>query len=131
MATAKRKTQTELGLGHRHRCQADSLRHNHTDGTFCDWCGRPMFRDRTKNWDYDPRATNPISGVLQADHSKMSRAEAIRRGLPIPLPDRLLHGECNRQRGDGTNDHLAASSSNTAAPMTTRLYMPWPVTFSA
>ena len=128
MATAKRKTQTELGLGWRHRQAADNLRDNHTDGTPCDWCGRPMYRDRTRNHDYDPASTNPINGVLQADHSNMSRSEAIRRGLPIPLPDRLLHGECNRQRGDGRNDHLAASGKHTAA---TTLYMPWPTTFSA
>lgn len=130
MATVKRKTQTELGLGWRHRQAADNLRDNHTDGTLCDWCGYPMYRDRTRNRDYDPVSTNPINGVLQADHSKMSRSEAIRRGLPIPLPDRLLHGECNRQRGDGANDHLAAASKS-AAPVTTKLHMPWPATFSA
>lgn len=127
---AKRKTQTELGLGWRHRQAADNLRDNHVDGTLCDWCGRPMFRDRTRNWDYSPTSTNPISGVLQADHSKTSRAEAIRLGVPIPLPDRLLHGECNRQRADGRNDHLAVTSKGapTEAQM---LYMPWPTTFSA
>lgn len=125
MATAKRKTQTELGLGWRHRQAADNLRANHHDGALCDQCGRPMWRDRTKNYDYKPASTNPISGLLQADHSTISRAEAIRRGIPIPLPDRLLHGECNRMRGDGTNDHLAAI--NTGKTMTNNtLYMPWP-----
>lgn len=84
-----------------------------------------MFKDRTKNYDFDPQATNPISGQLQADHSKIGRAEAIRRGLPILLPDRLLHGECNRQRGDGNNDHLAASSISTNMQKH-KLYMPWP-----
>jgi hypothetical protein len=105
--TARRKTTTERGLGWRHQQMADALKRKHQDGTPCDWDGRPMYLDRTKNWDYDPESTNPASGALQADHSKMSRGEALRRGLPIPLPDRLLHGECNRQRGDGRNDHLA------------------------
>lgn len=127
MATAaKRKTQTELGLGWAHRQAAKNLLDNHIDGTPCPWilCGRPMWKDRTRNYDYDPASTNPISGKLQADHSKMSRSEAIRRGLPIPLPDRLLHGECNRQRGDGRNDKLT-----THQPCA--LYMPWPFTTNA
>lgn len=128
MATTTRpKTTNEKGLGWRHRQQADNLKteHRHHDGSPCDWCGRPMWLDPTRNYDYDPNTTNPLTGVLQADHSKMSRAEAIRRGLPIPLPDRLLHGQCNRERGDGKNDHLAASTK-TAAPNTQRLAMPWP-----
>jgi hypothetical protein len=91
-----------------------------------------MYLDRTKNWDYDPDSTNPISGVLQADHSKMTRAEAVRRGLPMPLPDRLLHGECNRQRGDGSNDHLAWINSGRppvsdhGRQQTAELAMAWP-----
>lgn len=108
----------------RHRKAAEDLRNAHHDGDPCDWCGRPMYRDRTRNFDYNPLATNPTNGQLHADHSKMSRAEAIRRGLPIQLPDRLLHGRCNIQRGEGTNDHLAASN-NTTVP-TSPLVMPWP-----
>ena len=84
-----------------------------------------MYRDPTRNYDYNPNSTNPANGVLHADHSGMSRAEAIRRGLPIPLPDRLLHGRCNIQRGEGTNDHLAATNPTTAAPQS-QLLMPWP-----
>ena len=53
----------------------------------------------------------------------MTRAEAVRRGLPIPLPDRLLHRRCNQQRGDGVNDHLAAT--NRGAPAD-KLVMGWP-----
>ncbi len=128
MATSRRKTQTELGLGWRHRQAVENLRANHTDGTPCSWppCGKPMFKDRTKNWDYDPESTNPISGVLQADHSMMARSEAIRRGLPIPLPDRLLHGECNRARGEGKLDRLFGDK----ASVDKQLYMPWPSIFT-
>lgn len=122
MATARRKTTTEKGLGWRHRQAVDALKRRHTDGKPCAWCGRPMHLDRKRNYDYDPESTNPTSGTLQGDHSKMSRAEAIRRGVMIPPPDRLLHGECNRQRGDGQNDHLA----RVVAGSSERLLMEWP-----
>jgi hypothetical protein len=123
--TARRKTTTEKGLGWRHRQAADTLKRRHTNGTPCDWCGRPMHLDRTRNYDYNPDTTNPTSGTLQADHSKISRTEAIRQGRPIPLPDRLLHAQCNRERGDGTNDHLSAAT-NATATATAKLLMPWP-----
>jgi hypothetical protein len=124
MAKAKLST-TARGLGHRHQVAVDRLLSAHPDGKTCPWCGRPMWKNRTRNWDYQAGSTNPASGKLQGDHSGMSRSEALRRGLPIPLPDRLLHGECNRQRGDGANDHLAASATG-AASATQTLLMPWP-----
>ena len=123
MATAKRKTTHEKGLGWRHRQAVEQLKRRHRDGTPCGWCGRPMYLDRTRNWDYNPESTSPLSGVLHGDHSKMSRTEAMRQGLPIPPPDRLLHQTCNIQRGDGGNDHLAASGG---AGLVTTLAMPWP-----
>ena len=42
---------------------------------------------------------HPGSGKLQGDHGAMTRAEALRRGVPILPPDRLLHRRCNAQRG--------------------------------
>ena len=124
--TARRKTTTEKGLGWRHQQAAESLKRRHQDGASCDWCGRPMYLDRTRNWDYKPDATNLVSGALQADHSAMTRGEAIRRGIPIPLPDRLLHQICNQQRGDGVNDHLAAANNNHQGNSPERCLMPWP-----
>lgn len=118
-------TTTAKGLGWRHRQAAAALRGRHKDGSPCEWCDRPMWLDRTRNWDYKPDSTNPANGSLHADHSEMSRNEAIRRGVPIPLPNRLLHGVCNIQRGDGGNDHLAASNTG-ATSKTTKLAMPWP-----
>jgi hypothetical protein len=86
-----------------------------------------MYLDRTKNWDYDPESTNPNSGKLHAHHGKISRAECVRKGIPIPLPDELLHGVCNIQAGDGGNAHLAASNRGQATPTdTSNLAMPWP-----
>lgn len=126
MAIKRDKTTTQKGLGWQHQQAAKRLRNHHVDGTPCAHCGRPMYLDRTRNWDYDPSTTNPYSGTLHADHGGMSRAEAIRRGLPIPLPDRLLHGTCNIQLGDGEQP---TDSDATSTPC--KLYMPWPWPVSA
>lgn len=86
-----------------------------------------MYLDDTRNPDYDPNT--PGSGKLQGDHGAMTRAQAIRKGLPIPLPDRLLHRRCNQQRGDGINDHLAAANNHKPAQptqTTEHLHMTWP-----
>ena len=127
--TAKRKpkTTTEKGLGWRHVQAVEALKRKHVDGSPCDWCGRPMYLDRTRNWDRNPEANNQLSGQLHGDHSGMSRAEAIRQGLPIPLPDRLLHQTCNIQRGDGGNDHLAVVTREIPSTTTTyNLLIAWP-----
>jgi hypothetical protein len=115
-------TTTDRGLGWRHQQAVAALKRAHQDGKPCEWCGKPMWRDHTRNWDYNPDI--PGSGKLQGDHGAMTRAEALRRGVAIPLPDRLLHRRCNNQRGDGVNDHLAAV--NRCASPTERLVMAWP-----
>lgn len=123
----KMASSTARGLGYRHRQAVEALKRRHVDGSRCDWCGKPLWLDETKNWDYDPAI--PGSGKLQGDHGAMTRAEAVRRGVPIPLADRLLHRRCNQQRGDGVNDHLAAvnrgSNADAGSPRT-RLLMDWP-----
>lgn len=87
-----------------------------------------MYRDPSRNWDWSPNKLH--SGKLHADHGAMTRAECIRRGLPIPRPDRLLHGTCNIQRGEGANDHLAATNRQLATTYagvdTSTLSMDWP-----
>lgn len=126
MPTQTRRKQAKTsarGLGWRHQQAVETLRRRHRDGSACDWCGRPLWLDRRRNWDYDPNG-NRVSGTLHADHSGISRAEAIRLGKPIPLPDRLLHQTCNIQRGAGGHDHLAPT--NTDDIDTSRLAMPWP-----
>jgi hypothetical protein len=85
-----------------------------------------MYLDRTRNWDYNPHSTNPFNGTLHGDHAAVPRDQAVMRGLPIGLPDRLLHGVCNIQRGNGGNDHLAAIASSNAPVDTSKLAMPWP-----
>lgn len=65
-----------------------------------------MWRDRRRNWDYNPHAMRSdgkpdiASGSLAGDHT---RPRATHRNTHA---DRLLHGTCNKQRGDGTRDHL-------------------------
>nr|WP_100483272.1 hypothetical protein [Mycobacteroides abscessus] len=100
-------TTAARGLGYAHQVAVAELKRAHVDGTPCDWCGRPMYLDRTRNWDYNPQSSDRTSGVLHGDHSGIARSRALRTGTPVPLPDRLLHGRCNVQRGDGSNDHLA------------------------
>ncbi|KLO31594.1 hypothetical protein ABW16_01815 [Mycolicibacter heraklionensis] len=82
MAPNKRTTK-EKGLGHAHRVQAEYLKSRHIEGTLCWWCGEPMYL---------------VQG-LQADHS-------IPRSQGGTVADRLLHGPCNGERGDGSRDHL-------------------------
>lgn len=119
------KKTNDKGLGFRHQAAVRFLKQQHKDGSSCDWCGRPMWLDATQNYDYDPsRPGLRGNGVLQGDHSVIARSESLRRGEPPLPPDRLLHAQCNRERGAGANDHLAASSrANTDVG---KLKMPWP-----
>lgn len=85
------KTTTQRGLGWKHQQDAARLLRQHTDGTLCWWCSLPMFKapHLARNWD---------SKQLGADHSKA-------RAFGGTRADRLLHGNCNSQRGDGSRDH--------------------------
>lgn len=97
MPQAKQRNTTQRGLGWKHQKRRAGLITNHDDGKPCWWCGRPMFRDRRRNFDYDPTSTDPASGSLAADHTH-ARAHGGHTA------DRLLHGLCNKERGDGTHD---------------------------
>ena len=99
MTTTQRRSTTARGLGWQHQQQVDRLKRRHTDGTPCWWCGKPTWLDRTRNWDYNPNSTDRASGSLSGDHTQ-TRAHGGTK------TDRLLHGTCNKQRGDGTRDHL-------------------------
>lgn len=71
-------TTTERGYGYNHARRRDHLLYNHVDGTECDYCGRPMYRDKTKNFD---------GQALNADHKDADKTQ---------LAGRLLHGSCNK-----------------------------------
>lgn len=93
-----------------------------------------MYRDRTKNYDYNPNAMrrdgkpDTASGSLAHDHTR-SRAKY---GTTNNHANRLLHGLCNKQRGDGSKDHLRPAIKQQLAasgtPETTlgTLAMDWP-----
>lgn len=65
-----------------------------------------MYVDPTRNYDYNPQSKLRGNGVLQGDHIT-PRSQYLAAGKPVPLPDRLLHSECNRMRGEGLNDDMA------------------------
>jgi hypothetical protein len=98
------RTTTQKRLGHDHQVHRARLLARHVDGSPCWWCGRPMWRDRRKNFDYNPNARrqdgkpDTSSGSLAGDHT-LSRA--IHSNT---IADRLLHGRCNKERGDGSCD---------------------------
>lgn len=119
------------GLDTTHRNNRQRAIDRHTDGIPCWWCGKPMFRDRTKNHDYNPHAIrrdgkiDTTSGALSHDHTR-SRAK---HGTTNNHANRLLHGLCNKQRGDGSRDHLRpAITRTTDTPVTNlgTLAMAWP-----
>lgn len=90
MPAAKQRNTTQRGLGWKHQKQRARLLAQHQDGTPCWWCGEPLYRDATRNWDHKP---------LHGDHTQT-------RATGGTTTDRLLHDTCNKRRGDGTRDHL-------------------------
>ncbi|MCK0517881.1 hypothetical protein [Williamsia sp. DF01-3] len=123
MASTRTKTTTQKGLGYDHQRQAARLKRTHVDGTPCWWCNKPMYLEAERNWDRE---------VLAADHTHT-------RATGGTKADRLLHGRCNKQRGDGSRDHLrpaitGESPTETAKTPAGRLVghtamnWPWPTT---
>lgn len=105
------KTTTARGLGWQHQQTRQRHLASHRDGTPCWWCGQPMYRDPKRNWDYDPTSQARGNGALAADHT-------IARAHGGTKADRLLHGVCNSQRGDGTRDHLRPTARTTTITIT-------------
>lgn len=107
LKTKKKANSTAQGYGHAHQQQRKKLLHLMRDGEQCWWCGLPMFRDKTKNWD---------GKSLAADHSEEHGA---RNQQPA---DRLLHCDCNSRRQGGRNDHLrpAVTGRHPSEPLAPR-----------
>lgn len=105
------KSRHERGLGTRHEHERKRLIAGHVDGTPCWWCGQPMHRDS---------AANPDGMPLEADHTNP-------RSKGGTVADRLLHGRCNRQRGDGSRDHqrpvLGPVGEQPRSSLTTRQWL--------
>ncbi|PQM45676.1 hypothetical protein C1Y40_04120 [Mycobacterium talmoniae] len=83
MGGTHRRSTVQRGLGYRHKQQVAALKRQHIEGTPCWWCGEPMY----------------LAQGLAGDHS-------IPRAVGGTVADRLLHGPCNSERGDGSRDHL-------------------------
>ena len=124
-----RKSAAARGLGYQHRKTRDALLRVHVDGSPCWWCDRAMYRDRERNWDYDEArlAVDPDVGKLAADHTRARAAGGEKA-------DRLLHGLCNKRRGDGTRDHLRPAITGEdptetagSSPELGFRAMPWPI----
>lgn len=64
--------------GREHKRARSRLRHNLVDGTLCEYCGRPMFRNAEDNFD---------GRVVEADHINADTSRP---------PGRLIHHKCNR-----------------------------------
>lgn len=84
-----RRNTTDRGYGWKQQKTRELLMAAHRDGSPCWWCGLPMYRRKDKNWD---------GMALAADHSNPGGAQRGER------PDRLLHGRCNSQAKDHSND---------------------------
>ena len=107
------KSTTARGLGHQHQQIRKRLIAAHVDGSPCWWCAGPMYRDPDRNFD---------NAVLEADHT-LSRANGGQHA------DRLLHMTCNRQRQDGSRDHLRPAlvgTQSTEASTDDVRVMAWP-----
>ena len=70
---------SQRGYDYKHQTRRKQLLYNHVDGTPCDYCGRPMYRDPERNFDGAP---------LNADHADMDKTR---------LASRLLHDRCNKR----------------------------------
>lgn len=84
------KSTTARGLGWTHQQNRRNLLAKHIDGTPCWWCNKPMHRDPAANFD---------GAALEADHT-LARSKGGQHA------DRFLHMTCNRERQDGSRDHL-------------------------
>lgn len=85
------KTTSQRGYGRAHQLRRQGLMAALVEGSPCDWCGRPMYRDASKNFD---------GASLEADHEDALATHGVHGNLAT----RLLHRKCNRQRGVGVDD---------------------------
>lgn len=96
---APKLTTAQKGYDHDHVTNRGRLLRRHVDGRPCWWCGRPMYRDKAKNWD---------GHALEAHHTK----SIARHGTGRNRADKLLHKTCNIQCGDGTHDDKRPTATN-------------------
>ena len=83
----KTLSSSQRGYGGRHKRIRQSLLAQLVDGTPCSWCGKPMYKDKERNFD---------KAALEADHERSIKYFGKHQNAT-----RLLHRRCNRQRGAG------------------------------
>ncbi|MDT9411321.1 hypothetical protein P8T80_08005 [Corynebacterium rouxii] len=109
-ATEKANT-TRRGYGATHQKNRRRLLAQHIDGTPCEHCGKPMFKDPQRNFDHAP---------LEADHPEGK--EQARMGTQAQKrtnhATRLLHRRCNRQLGVKVRNELNGHTQGNTAPDT-------------
>lgn len=106
----RRGTTTQRGYGSQHVQRRNLLLYQLIDGSPCWWCGKPLYKDKNKNFDKKP---------LHADHSAPVSKNSS------SLADRLLHHTCNSERGDGSRDHLRPVLNNTMSDNTESADWDW------
>ncbi|QQB45348.1 hypothetical protein I6I10_06955 [Corynebacterium glucuronolyticum] len=75
----KKESAAKRGYGAAHKVKRQQLLYSLRDGTECDYCGRPMYKDSARNFD---------GAALEADHLQQDKGH---------LAARLLHRQCNRK----------------------------------
>ena len=102
MPSKNRPSTTNRGYGATHVRQRKRLLYQLKDGTPCEVCGRPLYKDADKNFDGAP---------LEADHGPGS-ALKFKRGAEkrTTLATRLLHRYCNRSGGAWESEQTARST---------------------
>jgi hypothetical protein len=99
------------GLGNRHRLWREGALRALVDGSSCELCDLPRFRDPAMNHD---------QMALEADHV-VPRAIAG----PRALPSRLVHASCNRRAGAILGNALRRERGDDGEPRG-RLAFAWP-----
>lgn len=102
MPSKNRPSTTNRGYGATHVRQRKRLLYQLKDGTPCEVCGRPLYKDADKNFDGAP---------LEADHGPGS-ALKFKNGAEkrTTLATRLLHRYCNRSGGAWESEQTARST---------------------
>lgn len=88
---------TERGYGWAHQQARERLLRAHKDGAPCSRCHKPMWLDKTRNWD---------ERSLAADHGPGHEQKYAADKQRNP-PTRLMHATCNER--DGARDRRPSS----------------------
>lgn len=86
---SQKASSTKRGYGYAHQRRRKALLAQHIDGSPCPECGKPRYRDASKNFD---------GHALEADHPP-GQAQKYAKNKQSNLARRLLHKTCNARGG--------------------------------